>query len=467
MTRHTRRGPGAGALSGLAVLLALAGTMHSVAVLADGPGKGLVTWGHEESGGHLTLEVPFTTPDRERIEVVSAYEYADPRLGAREAMMRTWRASLPETVDVLRVPLVWIREENDPRAWRQRREHRRVLLGARLLGVADDVHAALLKTLGRAPHRLPGEFQVQRFLTGHGIDVRVYEAAIDSPAFHGAWWEGSTLGAGLQTAEEETENNGGVPWLLINGRHVTSSLHAGSAASAFRVANRLIRETMESGPPYHKGPTSIPELIEMLEMWPGIHLTNIRSGRFRGVYNPWRRELWSLDEAGDVRAVARETDGEDAFWQWRDTGGNETSFAMNWRAGFYYSPREPRVRHGAFQFADWLSGGQVVELSFKQRPTGLSFAPDGRVEAQSAQGPVRGSWWLEAASLHVSLGAYGIGSWPWRDAASQAGFEAPSESVRPWSPEMTEFAMHGDRVASRPRGPELTQVTMHGDRAAK
>ena len=445
MAVKTRFGSGSGRIRRLTAILTLAGTVHALAALADTSGKEPVTWGHEEKGGHLSLEVPFTTPDRERIEVVSAYRYMDPLLGARDAKMRAWQTSLPEAVDILRVPLVWIGAESDSLTSRHRREHRHVLLAARILGVEESVHADLVETLNHAPHSLGSEARAQRFLSEYGIDVPAYEAALNSPALRGMWWEGSTLSAELQSAVSEAGGLGGVPWLLINGRHVTSPLHAGSAVAAFRVANRLIRETIESGPPYHRGPTNIPELIEILERWPGVHLTNVRTGRFRGVYNPWRRELWSLDQAGDVRAVAREAQGEDAFWEWRPVGGHETSFAMNWRAGFYYAPREPLVRHGAFLFADWLSGEQVVELTFKEQPTGLSFASNGRVEARSAQGSVQGSWWLETAALHVSLGEYGIDSWPWREAALQTGFEVPPESIAPWNPSPSRIAMHGDR----------------------
>lgn len=417
-------------------VLGLAGALHTGVLLADGPGEGPVTWGHEAQGGHLSLEVPFTTPHRDRIEVVAAFRYTDRRLRERETMMRAWQASLPDTVDVLRVPLVWQRGESEPPLWEHWRAHRRALLAARRLGVEEQVHAAMVEALSAAPQSLGTDDRVRRFLAGHGIDAAEYEAVLASPALRAMRWEGSVLSGGLQTAGAETGEPEGVPWLLINGRSITSSHHAGSASAAFRVANRLIRETMEPGPPYHRGPTNIPELIEKLEEWSGEHLMNAGTGRFKGVYNPWRRELWSLNDTGEVRAVAREVDGEKTFWKWLELDRGRAGYAMNWRAGFYYTPREPRVRHGAFLLADWLSGGQVVELPFKGRPVGLSFTPDGKVGAQSAEGPVQGSWWLEAAALHVSLGGYGIGSWHWREVARQVGFEVPSESITPWKTEL-------------------------------
>lgn len=435
-----------------AAALVLAGGLQAGAVLADGRGEGPVTWGSEQGGGYSTLGVPFTTPDRERIEVVAAFQYMDQRLLAHENMMREWRTSLPDTVDLLRVPLVWKRGEEDRRSWMHRRNHREALLAARMLGIEDRVHSALVRALNEAPYSLGTEGRVRRFLAGHGIVDSAYEEAVRSPALRGMWWEGSALSAAMQNAE--TEELPGVPWLLVNGRYVTSSRRAGSAAAAFRVANRLIRESLDSGTPFHRGPTDIPELIGTLGQWPGEHLSNVQSGRFRGVYNPWRRELWSLDEAGEVRSVAREVEGERAFWKWLDRDSKRTSYAMNWRAGFYYAPREPRVRHGAFLLADWLSGGQVVELTFGRRPVGLSFAPEGRVEARSEEGAVRGSWWLEAAALHVSLGEYGIASWPWREASRQVGFEVPPGSFTPW---------RTMRAESAPRHPSLAHRLAGGD----
>ena len=446
MKKLSRRGHGGRTLSWSAAALAL--VVHGAGIVAHASEDGPATWGYEETGGHLALEVPFTTPNRERIEVVSAYRYADPRVMAHDSMFREWRSSLPGTVDIVRVPIVWMRTESNAPSWKRRGQHRRVLLAARLLGLEDKVHTALLGFIAREPQALGDESSTRAFLVAHGMELSSYEAIAGSPALGALWWEGSTLSAAMQSARSGSDDTGGVPWLLVNGRDVTSSQLAGSAAAAFRTANRLIREAMESGPPYHHGATNIPELIDELEKWAGLHLTNVSGGRFKGVYNPWRRELWALDESGELRSVAREVEGEDAFWKWRAVKGPGTSYAMNWRAENYYAPREPKVRHGAFQFADWLSGGQVVELSFKQQPTGLSFAPNGKVEALSAQGPVRGSWWLEAANLHVSLGEYGIGSWSWTEAARQAGFEVSPASVTPWSRGATQFAVHGGNSTS-------------------
>ena len=411
---------------------ALAGALQAGAAFADSPGEGALTWGNEEDGGHLVLEVPFSTPHRERVEVVVAVDYMDPRFGERETMMREWRGSLPDTVDLLRVPVVWKRGEEDAERRVHRHHHRQALLAARILGIEDRVHAALVEALGPAPFDIGTDARVRSLVLGQGAEASAYEAALRSPLLHAREWEGAILSAGLQSATAAPAERGGVPWLLVNGRYVTGSRRAGSAAAAFRVANRLIRETLESGPPFHRGPRDIPELIERLEEWSGEHLVNAAGGRFKGVYNPWRRELWSLNDAGEVRGIARERQGSRRVWEWLDLESGRRVPAMNWRAGFHYAPREPRERHAAFVLADWLSRGQEVELSFKSRPVGLSFAAEGRVEARSAQGPVRGSWWLEAAALHVSLGEYGIASWPWREAARQVGFEAPSVAIAPW-----------------------------------
>ena len=448
MTRFAARASGTSRPPRWPALLLLAAAIRAGALVADELGDGGVTWGHEEEGGALTLEVPFSTPHRDRVEVVAAFRYTDRRLRERDAMMRAWRASLPPSVELLRVPLVWEEEKVDSLSLAHRKAHRNALLAGRLLGVEEEVHSALVKRLHAAPESLGTEALVRSFLVELGMAPSDYEKVTSSAAFEGAWWEASTLGAALRRAEAEAQEWVGMPWLLINGRHVTSSRHSGSAAATLRVANRLVRETLESGPPFHDGPTNIPELIEGLEQWSGEHLTNARTGNFRGVYNPWRRELWSFDEAGDLRAVARAVHGRDAFWQWRSADGRRSGYAKHWRAGLHYAPREPGARHGAFLLADWLSTGRVVELDFKRHPTGLSFGPDGRVEARSGQGPVRGNWWLEAGALHVSLGEYGIDSWSWRRAAAQAGLEVGPESVMPWRLEAAEPATGDERAAS-------------------
>ena len=448
MTGFAARASGTSRAPRWPALLLLAAAIRAGSLVADEQGDGAVAWGHEQAGGALALEVPFSTPHRDRIEVVAAFRYTDRHLLERDAMMQAWRASLPPSVELLRVPLVWEEEEGDSRSLAHRRAHRNALLAGRFLGIEEEVHSALVKRLHAAPESLGTEALVRSFLVELGTAPSDYETVTSSVAFESAWWEASTLGAALRRAEAESQELVGMPWLLINGRHVTSSRQSGSAAATLRVANRLVRETLEAGPPFHDGPTDIPELIERLEQWSGEHLTNARTGNFRGVYNPWRRELWSFDEAGDLRAVARAVHGRDAFWQWRSADGRRSGYTMNWRAGLHYAPRAPRVRHGAFLLADWLSTGRVVELDFKRHPTGLSFGPDGRVEARSGKGPVRGTWWLEAGALHVSLGEYGIDSWAWRRAAAQAGLEVGPESVVPWRLEATGPATADKRMAS-------------------
>ena len=37
--------------------------------------------------------------------------------------------------------------------------------------------------------------------------------------------------------------------------------------------------------------------------------------------------------------------------------------------------------------------------------------------------------------MHVSLGQYGVQSWPWQEAAKHVGFEVPRESLVPWEVE--------------------------------
>ena len=114
-------GSGTSKKPGWPALLLLAGAVHAGALLADEQGEGPVTWGHEENGGSRTLEVPFSTPRRDRVEIVAAFRYTDRRLRELGAMMRAWQESLPASVELLRVPLVRGREDGDSRLSAHRR----------------------------------------------------------------------------------------------------------------------------------------------------------------------------------------------------------------------------------------------------------------------------------------------------------------------------------------------------------
>ena len=160
------------------------------------------------------------------------------------------------------------------------------------------------------------------------------------------------------------------------------------------------------------------------------------------MYNHHRQEFWSLGGAsGDVIAAYRlKGEGTESHWalQWKKEGRKSPQWASAWRRGRQYEAYRGEdgvpQRYGAFLLTDYLSAPETswVGLPFKGQEAAFTFHADGKVEAASEEGPVFGSWWLEAGELVVSVGEYGVQSWPWREAAAHVGFEVPQRSLTPW-----------------------------------
>ena len=411
---------------------------------------GDVVWGRESrhKRGVAILEQPYFTVDPNRVEVAVFTQYVSDTGKASARLTQAWRLSLPETVAVTWVPAGGIsRPHRRNEAWRQ---HQRLYFAAERLGVGDKAH----EVLGRMAYASPFGFKrtERRALLARriGVDAEALDRATGHPEVtartrvadimhRDRWRSANALGTPPPYAV--------FPAFLINGKYFVHAAMVGHPRTAYRIANRLIREALERGRS-HDGPTDNETLTDWMAPRSGEVFHRVRMGRpagYRGVYSADRREFWDLDANGDVRHVHRLA-GEGAWAYFTTNRRAALRYPHDWRfaRGYTsYADEDGRAqRYGAFLLTDWLSAPDTlwVGLPFKGREVAMAFTSDGKVEAHNDQGSLFGTWWLEAGNLNVSFGEIGIESWPWREAAAHVGFEVPERSLTPWRSEPDEEA---------------------------
>lgn len=177
-----------------------------------------------QSGVHYTeLSKPVQTADPSKIEVVELFWYGCPHCDALDPALEAWKASLPDDVQFVRLPVVFGRN------WEM---HARMFWVAKNLGLLDQMHAPLFNALHRENKRLLREDEVVSFFTQFGADPAVVRREL----------KGFATESGLRLADARARAYGisGVPALVVDGRYVTGVGQAGSQQALFSVLNELI-----------------------------------------------------------------------------------------------------------------------------------------------------------------------------------------------------------------------------------
>ena len=377
----------------------------------------------------------FLTPDPNRVEVLHFVAYTR-KWAETEPLYQAWRASLPDDVDVVLLPV-------NPDAADDSTEQSLYYV-AQQLGKADAAHRAIVGELerdGLRELRTPDGFK--ETLRSIGIDPEEYSSLQDTPIRQ------SPAGAVLRWARHHLEDarkraRVRVKWaalrwpvVVVNGKYILATNKTRDPTRTYRRANYLIRAERESRPS-HTGPTNNIEFAELMATRSGELYRNKFTGRSRWtrVFNHWRNEIWALDKSGDVISSPRlVTDDGPAHFQYT-WDGKRFRLQDTWRHALEYVPYRDRKgrprRYGAFLFADWLADPATltVPLRFKREDITAKFHSDGTADATTAKGTVTGTWWLEAGNLRLSLD--GLEDWwPWQVAAHRLGFKAPKCSLVP------------------------------------
>ena len=433
------------AVAACGVGIAEGATLAARLALYDALDVSKIVWGQETDAGDQVgiMDPPYFTgaPDGV-VEVLMFPRYTNFAWQRSKPFTATWSESLPDRVLVVRMPKGIGANRTHPyrKHWKV---HQRVYFAGELAGVEDQVHEKMAELLGKVGTALGKREQVVGFARTVGISPDVVLRWMDAPEVKARVRMASAADFERMLADEaqgaSVSRKSLAPAMIINGRYAVSASAIGDPGEAYRIANRIIRQELEAGRT-HDGPTNDAEFTEWMAPREGEMFRRQRFGKklkFRGVYSHARRELWEIDNGGEVRRAYRlEGEGDRAYFRTTD-GGAKVLYAHVWRHARQYVAIEGEggpQRYGAFLFADWLSAPDThwVGLPFRGKEVALAFSADGKVEARNDKGPMFGSWWLEGGNLNVSFGELGHQSWPWRKAAARVGFEVPGGSVTPW-----------------------------------
>ena len=205
--RFLRASAGLGSLAALGVLPRLAGA--------------------QSGDGYLTLDVPVSTRDRDRVEVLEFFWFGCPHCYAFEPAINDWAASRPEYVDFVREapPL-------NP-SWES---HSRAFYAAETLGVTDGMFDEMFDRIHREREPLRRPAAIASFVEDLdlGVDAETFEKTMGSFAVETA------LRRSVMLARDAGVT--GVPSILINGKYMTGNSLAGGHAGVIAVIERLTAE---------------------------------------------------------------------------------------------------------------------------------------------------------------------------------------------------------------------------------
>ena len=418
-------------------LLALAATVVLTAAMPTAAAEpDTVTWGNEQRGRTGQFRRPVLTPDPDRLEVLHFTVYT-PTWTAIEPVYQAWKASLPDTVDVVMLPLAGegARGRTETLAYYTARE----------LGRGAEAHAEIARQLARPDYTALGPRERAALLSA-ALELPANTFAQTSnplresvPEAHARWALQHHMRAFKQARLSRVKIPRAWPTIIVNGRYILDTHRKPNPAATYRKANRLIRQAIEAGPA-HDGPTNLLDFVAIRAPHSGDLYRNRTTGTgIPFVYNINRHttERWLLSNQGAITKVETlvTDDGAPYFaspWQ-----GKTFRLLDGWRhandADFVRARGGGNQRYAAFLFTDWLSEPDRLAkpYPFKGETINVRYNPDGTASTIINGEPVKGRWWLEAGDLRVSFGEHGTDYWPWQVAAHELGFKAPKRSLPP------------------------------------
>ena len=219
-----------------------------------------IAWGNEAKGFAPTeairIDPPLGGVDRtdDKVTVFELYEYGafsdgggrkDWKVRADEVMMR-WKASLPEHVEVIRIPIVnqYRRgKAEEERVARRREIELRLVMTAQVTGVADEIDRELVDAFDRDPDTRVTRERAREWITAAGIGTGDFERAWNSERVTRMVERGKDqhwVGYRLSRKHGKRRFRHEPPILLVDNKTVVARNNAGGSERAFRIANALI-----------------------------------------------------------------------------------------------------------------------------------------------------------------------------------------------------------------------------------
>lgn len=178
-----------------------------------------------QSSGYTTLNPPVPTSAQEGVEVREFFSYACPACAAFEPHLSAWLQQAPESIKLVRVPVVF-NESWQPFA--------KAYYAAEALGVLEQIHQPLFAALHGKKRRLSSEKDLIKFFVEQGVPKEQAENAFNS------FRVDMQLRQGTQAMRNYRVDS--TPTVVIAGKYVVTPRNAGGYAEAVALIDRLVRQ---------------------------------------------------------------------------------------------------------------------------------------------------------------------------------------------------------------------------------
>lgn len=180
-------------------------------------------------GKYVPIKPAQATQTGDKIEVVEVFWYGCPHCYSFEPFLEDWHKNLPEDVELVRLPGAlsqsWI-------------PHAKAYYTAEKLGVVEQLHRPLFDAIHKEKKQLFTDKQLIDFFVSQGVAANDVNKVYNSPEIDAKVRQSYFLARDYKLT--------GVPSIVINGKYLTSSTHAGSFENLIKVMTGLIEKERQA-----------------------------------------------------------------------------------------------------------------------------------------------------------------------------------------------------------------------------
>lgn len=180
-------------------------------------------------GKYVPIKPAQATQTGDKIEVVEVFWYGCPHCYSFEPYLEEWHKNIPDDVELIRLPGAlsqsWI-------------PHAKAYYTAEKLGIVDQIHRPLFDAIHKEKKRLFNDDQLIDFFVSQGVPADEVNRVYNSPEIDAKVRQSYFLARDYKLT--------GVPSIVINGKYLTSSSHAGSFENLIKVMTGLIEKERQA-----------------------------------------------------------------------------------------------------------------------------------------------------------------------------------------------------------------------------
>ena len=146
----------------------------------------------------------------DRVQVLEFFWYACPHCNDLEPYLEAWLKNKPDNVDFDRVPAMFQRSDVVMQA--------KTYYALRLMGLDEKLNEVIFHTIHKQDNKLRTQEEMEKLLSGHGVDLDAYRKAMKSFAVQTQARRAAVLAERFDVR--------GVPAIVVDGKYRTGGLDA-------------------------------------------------------------------------------------------------------------------------------------------------------------------------------------------------------------------------------------------------